>query len=91
MLDVDTVCVRGDELREAVCPFDDEDGGLFEVFLPADGKEFLRIFHAVEVEVDDWRGGIMVFINECEGGAGDGLGAAEGGADSLGEMSLSRP
>lgn len=86
VLDVDAVGAFGDELGEAVCPFHDEDGVSLQVVLPADVQQLLRVFHAVEVEVDDGWGAVRVFVHEGEGGAGDFTLMAKGGTDALGDV-----
>lgn len=83
--------VAGEGVGEAVGPFDDGDGGFVEDVVPAKAGEFGGVLEAVEVEVMDGCGSRRpVFVDECEGGAGDVVGVTERGDEGGGECGFAR-
>jgi hypothetical protein len=76
----------GEEFPKFPGPFGDDDAVLVEVVVPAEGDEFCGGFQAIEVEMEYGKSAAMVFVNEAEGGAGDGGGGAKACDKALGPV-----
>ncbi len=60
--------VGGQETRELLAPFDEDEGVRLEDLFEAQREEFARLFESVEIDVIDARG-LAVLVDEGEGGA----------------------
>jgi hypothetical protein len=82
---VDFDAIGGEELRETLTPFDEDDGVAFEEFVEAEGGDFAGLVEAIEIDVIDAG---RVLVDESESGTGYFVRRdrwVEPGDDALGE------
>ena len=72
------------------CPFDHADAVAKEIIVEADLEGLESGLEAIEVEMVEGEATVVIFVNQAEGGAGDGVRGGEARGEAFDEVSFAR-